>query len=142
MHGTKFMASTKNSLNPYKFETLDQLKFVHDAYFSTHTNTAASYAQKLEIIHLLCFMTQLLNQKSPKEYPNAIIVLEKIFNVGLANNTDNSPGIVESLRAFGILCDDLLWGTSDKIPKPEGYSNLQEIKNKILNYFNDEWLPF
>ena len=128
MHGTKFMASTKNSLNPYKFETLDQLKFVHDAYFSTHTNTAASYAQKLEII--------------PKEYPNAIIVLEKIFNVDLANNTDNSPGIVESLRAFGILCDDLLWGTSDKIPKPEGYSNLQEIKNKILNYFNDEWLPF
>ena len=130
------MASTKNSQNPYKFETLDQLKFVHDACFSTHTNTASSYSQKMEIIHLLCFMTQLLKKKDSRVYPNTIAVLEKIFNTDLSNNTSSSPGIVDSLRAFGILCDDLLWGTEDVISKPDGYSNLQEIKNKITTYFN------
>lgn len=136
------MASTKNSQNPYKFETLDQLQFVHDACFSTHTNTASSYKQKMEIIHLLCFMTQLLKKKDISTYPNAVAVLEKIFNVDLHNNTDGSPGCIDGLRAFGIMCDDLLWGTDDLLQKPEGYSNLQEIRNKILNYFNDEWLPF
>lgn len=136
------MASTKNSQNPYKFDTLDQLKFVHDACFSSHTNTAASYSQKMEVINLLCFMTQLLKKKDSKLYPNTIVVLEKIFGVDLTNNTSSSPGLIDALRAFGILCDDLLWGTEDVIPKPEGYSNLQEIKNKIITYFNDEWMPF
>lgn len=136
------MASTKNSQNPYKFDTFDQLEFVHNSCFSTHTNTSASYAHKMEIIHLLCFMTQLLRKKDDRLYPDTITVLEKIFNVDLTNNTSNSPGLADSLRAFGILCDDLLWGTTDIIPKPDGYSNLQEIKNKIITYFNDEWLPF
>ena len=54
------MASTKNSQNPYKFETLEQLKFVQDTYFSTHTNTASSYNQKMEIIHLLDGMLMVL----------------------------------------------------------------------------------
>ena len=136
------MASTKNSQNPYKFDTLDQLKFVHDACFSSHTNTSASYSQKMEVINLLCFMTQLLKKKDSKLYPNTIVVLEKIFGVDLTNNTSSSPGLIDALRAFGILCDDLLWGTEDSISKPEGYSNLQEIKNKIITYFNDEWMPF
>lgn len=136
------MALTKTSQNPYKFETLDQLQFVHDACFSTHTNTASSYNQKMEIIHLLCFMTQILKKKDISTYPNTIAVLEKIFNVDLHGNTDSSPGCIDGLRAFGIMCDDLLWGTEDPIVKPDGYSNLQEIKNKIVNYFNDEWLPF
>ena len=96
----------------------------------------------MEIIHLLCFMTQLLKKKDQRTYPNTVAVLEKIFNVDLHGNTDGSPGCIDGLRAFGILCDDLLWGTEDAIAKPEGYSNLQEIKNKIVNYFNDEWLPF
>ena len=74
------MASTKNSQNPYKFETLDQLKFVHDACFSSHTNTSASYSQKMEVINLLCFMTQLLKKKDSKLYPNTIVVLEKKEN--------------------------------------------------------------
>ena len=87
-------------------------------------------------------MTQLLKKKDKNTYPNAIAVLEKIFSVDLHNSTDSSPGGIDGLRAFGILCDDLLWGTEDAIAKPEGYSNLQEIRNKIVNYFNDEWLPF
>lgn len=136
------MASTKSSQNPYKFETLEQLKFVQDAYFSTHTNTALSYKQKMEIIHLICFMTQVLKSKDKTKYPNAVTVLEQVFNSNLHNNVDKENGLNESIRAFGMLCDDLLWGIEDKIEKPEGISNLKDIKNKIVTYFNDEWMPF
>lgn len=136
------MASTKNSQNPYKFETLEQLKFVQDTYFSTHTNTALSYKQKMEIIHLICFMTQVLKAKDKTKYPNAVTVLEQVFNVNLHDNTDKENSLNESIREFGMLCDDLMWGTEDKIEKPEGISNLKDIKNKIVNYFNDEWMPF
>ena len=41
-----------------------------------------------------------------------------------------------------MICDDLMWGIEDKIEKPEGISNLKDIKNKIVTYFNDEWMPF
>jgi len=136
------MASTKNSQNPYKFETLEQLKFVQDAYFSTHTNTAANYKQKMEIIHLICFMTQVLRNKDKTLYPNAIAVLEQVFNINIHDGVDKENGLNESIRAFGMLCDDLMWGTNDKIEKPEGISNLKDIKNKIVAYFNDEWMPF
>lgn len=136
------MASIKNSQNPYKFETLEQLKFVQDAYFSTHTNTAASYKQKMEIIHLICFMTQFLKAKDKTLYPNAVAVLEQIFNINIHDDVDKENALNESIRAFGMLCDDLMWGTNDKIEKPEGISNLKDIKNKIVTYFNDEWMPF
>ena len=136
------MASIKNSQNPYKFETLEQLKFVQDAYFSTHTNTALSYKQKMEIIHLICFMTQVLKAKDKTLYPNAVAVLEQVFNINIHDGVDKENGLNESIRAFGMLCDDLMWGTNDKIEKPEGISNLKDIKNKIVTYFNDEWMPF
>lgn len=136
------MASIKNFQNPYKFETLEQLNFVRDAYFSTHTNTALSYKQKMEIIHLICFMTQVLKAKDKTLYPNAIAVLEQVFNINIHDGIDKENGLNESIRSFGMLCDDLMWGTNDKIEKPEGISNLKDIKNKIVTYFNDEWMPF
>jgi hypothetical protein len=136
------MALTKNSMNPCKFETLEQLKFVQEAYFSTHTNTALSYKQKMEIIHLICFMTQVLKTKDKTMYPNAVTVLEQVFNINLRDNTDKDTSLNESIRAFGMICDDLMWGAEDKIEKPEGISNLKDIKNKIITYFNDEWMPF
>ena len=129
-------------MNPCKFETLEQLKFVQEAYFSTHTNTALSYKQKMEIIHLICFMTQVLKAKDKTMYPNAVTVLEQVFNINLRDNTDKDTSLNESIRAFGMICDDLMWGAEDKIEKPEGISNLKDIKNKIVTYFNDEWMPF
>jgi hypothetical protein len=96
----------------------------------------------MEIIHLICFMTQVLKTKDKSMYPNAVTVLEQVFNINLHDNTDKENSLNESIRAFGMLCDDLLWGTEDKIEKPEGISNLKDIKNKIVTYFNDEWMPF
>ena len=56
------MALTKNSQkrmeNPYVYKSIDQLKLLQMNYFSTATNNACSWKQKMEIIHLICFMTQ------------------------------------------------------------------------------------
>ena len=96
----------------------------------------------MEIIHLICFMTQVLRTKDKTMYPNAVTVLEQVFNINLHDNTDKENSLNESIRAFGMICDDLMWGIEDKIEKPEGISNLKDIKNKIVTYFNDEWMPF
>lgn len=114
-------------------------------YFSTGSNNAASYLQKLELINLICFLTQKLNKKDPEKYPSCLSVLSAIFNVDL-NNMETAQHCLtisaEHVRSFGLICDDLLWGTNDEIAKPEGITNAKEIKEKIINYFTEEWAPF
>ena len=40
----------------------------------------------MEIIHLICFMTHKLKAKDKTMYPNAVTVLEQVFNVNLQTN--------------------------------------------------------
>lgn len=141
------MASTKNSQkdNPYVLESIDSIKYMQSVYFSTGTNCAQSYKQKLDIINLICFLTQKMNQKDPDKYSSCLKVLSAIFETNLEDATLDKTLInanAECVRSFGLICDDLMWGTTDEITKPEGYSNAKEIKDKIISYFKDEWLPF
>jgi len=115
------------------------------SYFSTGSNNAASFAQKLEIIKLIAFLTQLMNKKDPEKYPNSLSVLSAIFKVDLSDLNASSFQYAISadhVRAFSYLCDDLMWGTTDELEKPEGFNNASEIKDKIITYFTDEWTPF
>ena len=140
------MALTKNSQkrmeNPYVYKSIDQLKLLQMNYFSTATNNACSWKQKMEIIHLICFMTQKMNKKDPVKYPDCIAVLESIFGGNSMAMMDESSGQINIIRSFGMICNDLMWGTSDEIEKPEGITNGKEIKDKIVTYFNEEWTPF
>lgn len=136
------MASTKNSMNPYNFQTLDDLKFIQNNYFTTATNTTNSVFKKLEVIQLICFITQKLKKKDKNTYPDAVTVLEKIFNIDLRTDVSGTNGNTDILRSFGLICDDLMWNTDDEFPTPEGCSNIKDIKNKIVTYFSDEWMPF
>lgn len=111
-------------------------------YFTTLSNNAESYQQKIDIINLICFLTSKMNQKNPDKYPNAIAVLGAIFNTDLTVQCNETTGHDSLIRAFGLICDDLMWGTKCDIPKPEGYTNASEIKNVIVSYFTDEWKPF
>lgn len=139
------MVLTKNSQNnPYVLKSLDSIKFMQANYFDTNSNNARSYAQKLEIINLICFLSQKLHKKDPEKYPSCISVLETIFEVNLEN--DDFPRecydySLTAIRSFGLMCDNLLWGTEDDIPKPENITNAKEIKDKIYNYFKNEWTP-
>lgn len=139
------MASTKNSQkndNLYALNSLASIRVMQATYFSTLTNNARSYQQKLDMIQMICFLTQKMNQKDPEKYPNATSVLGAIFDVDFSKEVVDINGSMNLVRSFGMICDNLMWGTCDNIEKPEGITNAKEIKNKIINYFTEEWAPF
>lgn len=110
-------------------------------YFSTASNNAQSCEQKMEIIRLICFLTQKMCEKDPEKYGSALKVLSVIFGRDV-QVADSICGNDATIRAFGLICDDLLWGTCVPIARPEGYKNASEIKDKIVSYFNEEIAPF
>ena len=113
-------------------------------YFATGSNNAGSFTQKLEIIKLIAFLTQKMHKKNPEKYPDALSVLNTIFKVDLAKTEESvvTNFSVKHVLSFALLCDDLLWGTVEELPKPEGIKDAKEIVDKIITYFTDEWSPF
>lgn len=141
------MALKKNSpeTNPYVLNSIDSIKFMQASYFSTASNNAGSLTQKLEIITLITFLTQVMNKKDPVKYPDSLSVLSAIFGIDLSKVEEEKSYTsvdVKTVRSFALLCDDLLWGTNEDLKKPEGITNASEIKDKIITYFTDEWAPF
>ncbi len=133
------MGSIKNA-NPYKLDTVEQRNIVYSQYFSLNTNTAASYTEKLKLINCICFLQQRMNKKDPKKYDSCLSLLKIIFNKkDLTTIEDGEDNFIVSLA---ILCDDLLWGINDEVPKPEGFNTTKEIKEFIVKYVIDEWMPF
>lgn len=133
------LTKTSQKSNPYVFTSMDSLRFIQSNYFSTLSNNARSFAQKLEIIMLICALSQRMIKSMPDKYKNCMDVLNTIFNVSI---DAQSPGLYGTIRSFGFICDDLMAYTDDEIPVPAGYKNGKEIKDKIYNYFIEEWVPF
>ena len=124
---------------------MDSIKFMQANYFSTGSNNAASFTQKLEMIKLIAFLTQVMNKKNPEKYSSSLDVLSAIFNVNLSDVNESKLCYnisAEHVRSFDLICDDLLWGTTEELKAPEGITNAKEIKDKIITYFTDEWTPF
>ena len=135
------MASKKNF--PITF---DYIKTMQQSYISTGTNNSGSYIQKMEIINLICFLTQKMSQANPEKYKTSVDVLNNIFKIDIEHPdtivSQDATLNIDNIRSFALICDDLLWGTVDEIPKPEGINNTKEIVKKIYSYFKDEWAPF
>lgn len=124
---------------------MEAVKFMQSIYFSTGSNNAQSVTQKMKVINLICFLTQRMQKVDAKKYENCIKVLNTIFEVDLENFdfSMECPNFnIDNVRSFGLICDDLLWGTNDTIPKPEGFETAKEIKDYIVKYFTEEWAPF
>lgn len=135
----KFMGLTKNS--PLSLTTYEQKSYVYNSYFGLATNTAKSYTQKMELLHLICFLQQKMHKKDPDKYKNCLSLLQIIFNKEFQQNTDNS-GEDNLLTGLSIICDDLLYGTEDELQIPNGCKTLKDVKDKIINYIKNEWMPF
>lgn len=134
----KYMGLTKNS--PLNLESYDQRSYVYNSYFGLATNTAKSYKQKIELLHLVCFLQKKMKKKDPDKYKNCLSLLQIIF--GREFQQTESPGEDNLLIGLSIICDDLLYGTEDELEVPEGCKTLKDIKDKIINYIKNEWLPF
>lgn len=132
------MGSIKTS--PLNLESYDSKQFVYSSYFGLATNTSKSYKQKIELLHLICFLQKKMNKKDPDKYKNCLSLLQVIF--GREFQQVDSPGEDNLLIGLSIICDDLLYGTEDDIDVPEGCKTLKDVKDKIINYVKNEWLPF
>lgn len=91
---------------------------------------------------MIMFLTQKMNKKNPEKYPDCISVLSAIFGDDFSVIVPNESGLSTIIRSYALICDDLLWGTIDELTPPEGFNNAKDIKNVILDYFNNEWIPF
>lgn len=125
---------------PLRLESYDSKQFVYSSYFGLATNTAKSYKQKIELLHAICFLQQRMKKKDPEKYKNCLALLQIIF--GREFQQADSPGEDNLLIGLSIICDDLLYGTEDELEVPEGCKTLKDVKDKIINYITNEWLPF
>lgn len=132
------MGLTKNS--PLSLETYDQKTYVYNSYFGLATNTAASYNSKMELLHAVCFLQQRMHAKDPKKYNNCLSLLQIVF--GKEFQQVDSPGEDNFLIGLSIICDDLLWGTNDELKAPADCKTLKDVKDKIIKYVKEEWMPF
>lgn len=116
---------------------LSTKRYLFANYFSSGTNSENSFGIKIEVLMLLCFLTQELCKRCPDDYKNTYDVLTKF----VYNNTVMEPcGWTSYIEALSVVCDDLMFGC-ESIPKPTKYSSASEVKNRIKEIIA-EWLPF
>lgn len=119
--------------------TLETKRGLYLQFFSSGSNSEQSFGIKIEVITLLCFLTQELNKRHPEEFKTAFDVLSKyVFKD--QNAFASECGWVSYMEGLSIICDDLLFGVSE-LEKPENYSSASEVKNRIKEIIA-EWLPF
>lgn len=104
--------------------------------FSSMTNTASSFEHKIELLQLICILTQKMKKAFPDDFKSAKDVLLKYV---YQNQPIENYGDKEYVTSLWIICDDLLYGV-DEIPVPETYHSPKEIRNKIIELIA-EWLP-
>ena len=115
---------------------LDTKRFLYNSYFSSKTNTSQSFSYKIELLTLLGYLTQQLKKRMPSEFSNAHDVIFKYILKGQSLEVAD----IDYLEGISIVCDDLIWGTSD-ISAPQQYSSSVEIKDRIKELITC-WLPF
>lgn len=129
-------------MNPLNFQTFAQKSYLYDQYFSLCTNNKQSYADKLKLINLICYLQQKMHAKDPVKYKDCLSLMQVIFGRELDTVSGLLSGEDCLITALAMFCDNLLWGTTDEIPAPEGYQTLKDVKQAIIKYINEEWMPF
>lgn len=117
--------------------TYETKEFLYANYFSSKSNTEQSFANKIELITLLCFLTQALTKARPDTFKKTMDVLQKYIFAGEPIGLESDVAYVEGLS---IVCDDYLFGVGP-IEKPEQYKTTLEIRARIKELIQN-WLPF
>ena len=117
--------------------TYDTKVFLYDSYFSSKSNTEQSFANKIEVLTLLCFLTQVLTKAKSENFKNSLDVLKKYIFADEPIGLDSSVDYIEGLS---IICDDFLYGVGP-IEKPKAYKTTLEIRQRIKELIQN-WLPF
>lgn len=128
------MPKKSNGLFDLNDLTVDNKRYLYNYCFSLGTNTVQKFEHKLELMTLLCGLTQQMQKHFPGDWKNSWEVLkdfvyqDKILEFGEDN----------FLSGLSILCDDLMYGV-DEIQLP--FKTAKETKARIRDLVA-EWLPF
>jgi len=117
--------------------TMNGKRDLYLQFFSSKTNTNQSFADKIELLTLLGFLTQGLCKRNPELFKNSYDVLTKYI---YPNGQLGEFGDEEYIQGISIVCDDLIWGVNS-IPKPDKYSSSTELRDRIKELIS-QWLPF
>lgn len=133
-----YMDGIKTLNNPFDEEQIfKQKQELYSANFSIGTMTTEKFEDKIELLTLVCFLSNLMQtKKGPFEYPNTLKVLEKVIERKITSTT----GEDNFLQGLSIVCDDLLYRVKD-VPKPSGYTNASQIVDRIKELLS-QWCPF
>lgn len=117
--------------------TMNGKRDLYLQFFSSKTNTNQSFADKIELLTLLGFLTQELCKRKSDTFKNSYDVLTKyVYPSGQLGEF----GDEEYIQGVSIVCDDLIWGVNP-IPKPEKYNTSTELRDRIKELIS-QWLPF
>lgn len=105
--------------------------------FGSACSVSGTLEIKLQLIHLVCLVTQRMRKTNPDM--SILSILSKITGLNIEN--DERVGLSEFLYNLSIICEDLLYGVSKDITV-QGYNSASEIIKEIRRILNDEWLPF
>lgn len=105
--------------------------------FGSACSVSGTLEIKLQLIHLVCLVTQRMRKTNPDM--SILSILSKITGLNIEN--DERIGLSEFLYNLSIICEDLLYGVSKDITV-QGYNSASEIIKEIRRILNDEWLPF
>lgn len=126
--------STKLDLSEVNYDTK---KYLYSMYFSSNTNTNDSFSDKIELISLLCFLTQTLCKLKPNIFKNTLDVIKNYIYAG---ETFGAEGSITYMEGISIICDDYLYGVNP-IEKPANFTNTVEIRSRIKELLSN-WIPF
>lgn len=101
------------------------------------TLTSKNFEEKLELLKLICFLTQALSKKDPTKYKNPIDVLCLLYKEEFEK--EEYTGFKNYLVSLAIICEDLLYVVDD-IKNP-GFKNSKDIIIRIKQLI-EQWLPF
>lgn len=124
-------------VNFYKELSNKDKEDIYVQLFSLGTNVDMDLDKKLELLRLICYLTQQMKKRFPDKYRKPIDVLQNIYN---REFTSGGIGEDSYLIALSIICDDLMYGINE-ISKPSGFSNAKDICIKIKE-LADQWMPF
>lgn len=118
--------------------TFNEKKAIFDQLFSSGNNTTAKFSHKIELLNILCCLTQQLRKKDPVKYKSTADVLEVITHESVKQPTSS---IGNYLSGLAIVCDDLLFGVTEQIKISDNLKTGAEAAARTKELIA-QWLPF
>ena len=117
--------------------TPDSKSSFYSSFFSSGIYAGGNFEHKIELYTLVCFLSFQLQKRFPDKFKSTLDTFTNYIYKDL--DTTNS-GFYDHIVGMSIVCDDLLWGSTE-IKAPVQFKSALEVKDRIIELMA-EWQPF